>query len=89
MDQSQAPLLQALADYRRSNRYGFSPPGHRQGAGVDDSVLAVMGKDPFRNDVLATGGLDDRLTRGKFLPPRRRVDGRRRRCGRGVFLHLW
>jgi arginine/lysine/ornithine decarboxylase len=26
-----------------------------------------MGKDPFRNDVLATGGLDDRRTRGRFL----------------------
>jgi len=67
MDQSQAPLLDALADYHRSNRYGFTPPGHRQGGGVDDRVLAVMGKDPFRNDVLATNGLDDRMSRGKFL----------------------
>jgi hypothetical protein len=53
MDQSPAPLADALADYHRSNRYGFTPPGHRQGAGVDDRVLVVMGKDPFRNDVLA------------------------------------
>jgi arginine/lysine/ornithine decarboxylase len=67
MDQSQAPLLDALVDYHRSNRYGFSPPGHRQGAGVDARVLAALGKDPFRNDVLATGGLDDRLARGKYL----------------------
>lgn len=67
MDQSQAPLLDALVDYHRSNRYGFSPPGHRQGVGVDDRVLAVMGKDPFRNDLLATNGLDDRMARGKFL----------------------
>lgn len=67
MDQSQAPLLDALVDYHRSNRYGFTPPGHRQGAGVDDRVLAVMGKEPFRDDVLATNGLDDRMSRGKFL----------------------
>ncbi|HEV7579304.1 MAG TPA: ornithine decarboxylase [Mycobacterium sp.] len=67
MDQSQAPLLDALADYHRRNRYGFTPPGHRQGKGVDDRVLEVMGKEPFRDDVLATGGLDDRRTRGKFL----------------------
>src|SRR3979411_1446119 len=67
MDQSQAPLLDALADYHRRNRYGFTPPGHRQGKGADDRVLAVMGKEPFRDDVLATGGLDDRRTRGKFL----------------------
>ncbi|MBW0019929.1 MAG: ornithine decarboxylase [Mycobacterium sp.] len=67
MDQSQAPLLDALLDYHRRGRYGFTPPGHRQGAGTDPRVLAVLGKDPFRSDVLATGGLDDRLTRGKVL----------------------
>jgi arginine decarboxylase len=67
MDQSQAPLLDTLVDYRRNDRYGFTPPDHRQGAGVDARVLAVLGKDPFRNDLLAIGGLDDRLARGKFL----------------------
>ncbi len=59
MDHSQAPLLDALADYRAKDRYGFSPPGHRQGRGVDERVLAVLGCDPFRSDVLASGGLDD------------------------------
>lgn len=67
MDQSQAPLLDALSDYHRSNRYGFTPPGHRQGAGTDPRVLAVMGKDPFRNDLLATNGLDDRQSSGRYL----------------------
>ncbi|MEZ0351090.1 aminotransferase class I/II-fold pyridoxal phosphate-dependent enzyme [Mycobacterium sp. pR1184] len=67
MDQSQAPLLDALADYHRKDRYGFTPPGHRQGAGTDERVLAVLGKEPFRDDILATGGLDDRKASGKFL----------------------
>ncbi|MGE2713989.1 aminotransferase class I/II-fold pyridoxal phosphate-dependent enzyme [Mycolicibacterium litorale] len=67
MDQSKAPLLDALADYHRSERYGFSPPGHRQGRGADERALAVLGKDPFRDDVLASGGLDDRMSRGGFL----------------------
>jgi arginine decarboxylase len=67
MDQSKAPLLDALADYHRSERYGFSPPGHRQGRGTDERALAVLGKDPFRDDVLASGGLDDRMSRGGFL----------------------
>ncbi len=66
MDQSQAPLLDALLDYHRKGRYGFTPPGHRQGAGADPRVLAVLGRDPFRDDVLATSGLDDRLSRGSF-----------------------
>ena len=62
MDQSEAPLLDALTDYRQSNRYGFTPPGHRQGRGADHRVLAVLGQEPFRDDVLASGGLDDRRT---------------------------
>ena len=44
MDQSEAPLLDALVDYRKANRYGFTPPGHRQGRGADDRVLAVLGR---------------------------------------------
>ena len=65
MDQSDAPLLNAVADYRRVNRYGFTPPGHRQGRGVDDRVLDILGEQPFRDDVLASGGLDDRrMTHG-------------------------
>ena len=67
MDQSQTPLLDALVDYRATDRYGFTPPGHRQGRGVDDRVLDVLGHQPFRDDVLASGGLDDRRTSNKYL----------------------
>jgi lysine decarboxylase len=67
MDQSDAPLLNALADYRDKNRYGFTPPGHRQGRGTDDRVLAVLGREPFLDDVLASGGLDDRKTSNEYL----------------------
>jgi arginine decarboxylase len=67
MKQEKTPVLDALADYHRSERYGFSPPGHRQGRGVDERALAVLGKDPFRDDVLASGGLDDRMSRGGYL----------------------
>src|SRR3954468_7723321 len=67
MDQSEAPLVDALADYRKSNRYGYTPPGHRQGPGVDVRVLAVSGHEPFHDDILASGGLDDRRTSNKYL----------------------
>src|SRR3954454_9187589 len=60
MNQNEAPILDALADYHRTKRYGFSPPAHRQGRGVDPAVLEVMGRDPFRDDLLASAGLDDR-----------------------------
>jgi hypothetical protein len=31
MDQGRAPVLDALGEYHRLGRYGFTPPGHRQG----------------------------------------------------------
>ncbi|MGB3335098.1 MAG: ornithine decarboxylase [Mycobacterium sp.] len=67
MDQRRAPVLEALADYQRKGRYGFSPPGHRGGRGADTSVLEVLGADLFRADVLARGGLDDWEARAEFL----------------------
>ncbi|WP_067814733.1 aminotransferase class I/II-fold pyridoxal phosphate-dependent enzyme [Nocardia inohanensis] len=66
MDQSKAPILDALADYHRLDRYGFTPPGHRQGRGADPRVRAVLG-DALRADVLAASGLDDRLSRNGYL----------------------
>lgn len=67
MDQTQAPLIDALADYHRLGRYGFTPPGHRQGRGVDPRVREVLGEEPFRDDLLASAGLDDRSSSGGFL----------------------
>jgi arginine/lysine/ornithine decarboxylase len=67
MDQSVAPLLDGIAGYHAMNRYGFTPPGHRQGRGLDPRVRDVMGVEPFRDDVLASSGLDDRSSSGKLL----------------------
>lgn len=67
MDQDDAPLLEALAEYHRLDRYGFTPPAHRQGRGVDERVLAVMGRDPFADDLLASSGLDDRKSSNGYL----------------------
>lgn len=61
MDQSQAPVLEALAAFQANPLTVFTPPGHKQGRGADPRVLATMGSEVFRADVLATGGLDDRL----------------------------
>ncbi|MGW4379792.1 aminotransferase class I/II-fold pyridoxal phosphate-dependent enzyme [Kitasatospora sp. NPDC004531] len=60
MDQSQAPVLEALSALHANPITAFAPPGHRQGRGADPRVLDVLGADVFRSDVLATGGLDDR-----------------------------
>jgi arginine/lysine/ornithine decarboxylase len=67
MDQNEAPLVDALAEYHRLDRYGFTPPGHRQGRGADPRVRKVLGADTFRSDVLASAGLDDRSSSGGYL----------------------
>ncbi|MEE2033424.1 aminotransferase class I/II-fold pyridoxal phosphate-dependent enzyme [Rhodococcus chondri] len=67
MDQSETPLLTALEQYHRLDRYGFAPPGHRQGRGTDERVAKVLGSDSFRSDVLASGGLDDRKSSNGYL----------------------
>jgi arginine/lysine/ornithine decarboxylase len=65
--QNEAPLLEAVRDYHRRGRYGFTPPGHRQGRGIDPRVAEILGRDAFRSDVLASSGLDDRLSGGGLL----------------------
>jgi lysine decarboxylase len=66
-DHTRAPVLEALEDYRRSGRLSFTPPGHKQARGADPAVREVLGDAVFLGDVLASGGLDDRLTRGRVL----------------------
>src|SRR5947209_4866004 len=66
MDHSSAPVLDALPEYHRLDRYGFTPPGHRQGRGSDARVNEILG-DALSNDVLASAGLDDRKSTSGYL----------------------
>ena len=68
MDQNEAPILEAPAEHHRLNRYGYTPPRHRQGRGADARTLEVLGRDTFRSDILSTAGLDDRKSSGATWP---------------------
>ncbi|WJV50549.1 aminotransferase class I/II-fold pyridoxal phosphate-dependent enzyme [Streptomyces flavofungini] len=67
LDHSRAPVLEAVDAYHRRGVLSFSPPGHKQGLGVDPAVRLLLGESVFQHDLLATGGLDDRRTRGGYL----------------------
>jgi hypothetical protein len=67
MDHSVVPLLEALADYHARDRYGFTPPGHRQGRGADPRTIAAIGRDAFGSDLLATAVPDDRKSSHGYL----------------------
>src|SRR3954466_13518945 len=60
MDDSRAPVLEALQEFRRRGDVVFGPPGHRQGGGGDPRVLEIVGEGVFASDVLTLNGLDDR-----------------------------
>ncbi|MFL6239085.1 MAG: aminotransferase class I/II-fold pyridoxal phosphate-dependent enzyme [Actinomycetes bacterium] len=60
MDQSRAPVLDAITEFRRRGDVIYGPPGHKQGRGVDPRVLEVLGDKAFASDMLMLNGLDDR-----------------------------
>ncbi|WP_103381380.1 aminotransferase class I/II-fold pyridoxal phosphate-dependent enzyme [Pseudonocardia dioxanivorans] len=67
LDQTRAPVLEALEAYHRERHTAFTPPGHKQGRGADPRVREVLGDDVFRADVLAASGLDDRASSAKVV----------------------
>lgn len=67
LNQDEAPVLEALIRYRDSDELGFTPPGHKHARGADPRARAVLGDAVFLGDVLANGGLDDRLARHAVL----------------------
>jgi arginine/lysine/ornithine decarboxylase len=67
VNHDEAPVLDALADYHRRRHTPFTPPGHKHGRGADPRVRAALGDDVFRNDLLATSGLDDRSGSGQVI----------------------
>jgi arginine/lysine/ornithine decarboxylase len=67
MDQDETPVLDALAAYHRRGHTPFTPPGHKQGRGIDARTREVLGDAVFRGDVLATSGLDDRTSSGGVI----------------------
>src|SRR3954465_1696115 len=60
MDHSRVPVLEARGEFRRRGDVVFGPPGHRQGRGVDQRVMDIMGEGVFASDILSLNGLDDR-----------------------------
>ena len=67
VNHSSAPILDALVAYRERGDISFTPPGHKQGRGIDERVAAVLGRDLFAADVMTMNGLDDRLQTGGIV----------------------
>ncbi|MYY84912.1 MULTISPECIES: ornithine decarboxylase [unclassified Streptomyces] len=73
LNHDEAPVLEALERYHKVDELAFTPPGHKQARGADPRVRKVLGEAVFLGDVLATGGLDDRLSRHQILERAQRL----------------
>ena len=60
MNQSSAPILEALVKAQRLGLTGFGAPGHAEGRGATRDVLKLLGLKAFQADLLTPKGLDDR-----------------------------
>ncbi|MFC7327885.1 aminotransferase class I/II-fold pyridoxal phosphate-dependent enzyme [Marinactinospora rubrisoli] len=67
MEQSRAPVLEAISAFHRRGDVSFNPPGHKQGRGIDPRVREVLGDAVFTSDILSMNALDDRLMRGRVV----------------------
>jgi len=54
MDQTRAPFLDALIDYRDRDPGRFNVPGHKGGPGMDPGFLAAMGPEAVALDIPAS-----------------------------------
>ncbi|MDD4541377.1 MAG: aminotransferase class I/II-fold pyridoxal phosphate-dependent enzyme [Eubacteriales bacterium] len=58
LDQTRAPLLQALSEYRKKRVVSFDVPGHKQGRG-NEELTRFLGKDCLSVDVNSMKMLDN------------------------------
>lgn len=60
MDQTQAPLLDALAAAGKHPILGFGAPGHKNGAAIPHGLRRFTGVKAFKADLLTVKGVEDR-----------------------------
>lgn len=59
VDQTYAPLVEAVHAYREDDILPFTVPGHKRGRGVATDGDAGLGRQAFRDDIPLAGGADD------------------------------
>ena len=67
MDQTKAPILDALAALERRKLHGFGAPGHHHGTSAPRDVVKLLGRSAFEADVITPKGLDDRTESGHVV----------------------
>jgi arginine decarboxylase len=67
LDQTRAPVLEALEAYHQCEPVSFSIPAHKCGRSLDETTRAVLGDGPYKADAPTHKGLDDRADSYKVM----------------------
>src|SRR5215210_1036090 len=67
LDQSRAPMLEALQAYHELEPASFSIPAHKGGRSLDEETRSILGDGPYRADAPMHKGLDDRVSSYKVM----------------------
>jgi arginine decarboxylase len=59
VDQSRAPLFEAMRDYAKKDMAAFHTPGHKQGQGMDPEFRALVGDNMLRMDLCELPEVDN------------------------------
>src|SRR3954452_17894298 len=59
LDQSEAPIVDAMADFLADDVAPFTMTAHKQGRALERDTLAALGADTYRHDIGLLNGLDD------------------------------
>lgn len=59
LNQKKAPLFDALKKYSKSNMVAYHTPGHKQGQGIYEDFLKLVGKEIFKIDLTELDELDN------------------------------
>jgi len=73
LDQSHAPLVEALRAYHDADMLPFTVPGHKKGRGIAPELSDILGDGAFRGDIPLAGGLDDLQMTGDLLTSAERL----------------
>jgi arginine/lysine/ornithine decarboxylase len=60
LDQSRAPILEALQKFVDNGVTQFTTPGHKSGRSIDEYTASVLGQSTFARDIPELTGVEDR-----------------------------
>ena len=59
MDQNKMPLVEALAEYKKSGRISMHIPGHKENPSAAEELADLLGKEVLLSDITEISGFDD------------------------------